>query len=842
MARRVAAEKPAPVVHLICNSHIDPVWLWEWEEGAAEGLATFRAAADFCDEFVDFIFCHNESILYEWTENYEPALFKRIQRLVKAGRWHIMGGWYLQADCNLPAGESFVRQILLGKRYFREKFGVDVQTAANLDAFGHTRGLVQILAKSGYKNYLYCRPDLTSEVAPGPEYWWVGYDGSKLFTTLGVAHYNSPPGGAADHVSTWVDGNRDKPISALMWGVGNHGGGPSRVDLKAIAKLRRETQSVSIVHSNPDAYAEAYLACDPDLPSHCADLNPFAVGCYTSMSRVKQLHRHLESELLVTEKMATNAAIQRLKPYPREALNAATRDLAWSEFHDSLTGTSIQAVEETLTRTLHHGLEELSRVKAELFFAFASGQKRAREGEFPILVYNPHPRAVTTVIECELQPQWPHKTSGFLQPVLFQGSRQLAVQAEKERCNINEDHRKRIAFSATLAPGKMNRFSCYLQMEAKPPKKRLKERNGKIRFRSERLNVVINCRTGLIDTYRVDGKQILAANAARPLVLKDDADPWGMRVKSFRRKAGAFRLLSQKESAEFAAVEAKRLTPVRVIEEGPVRVVVEALLKFRGSYICQQYILPREGTAIEIATRVYWLENDGMLKLSFPTGLANATYQGQVAYGVDELPSDGTEAVAHRWTAAVDQAKDVAFSCINEGTYGSDFSGGELRINLLRSPAYSGHPTAPGIPITKQDRHTPRMDQGERFYRFRIDGGSASEMMKRIDAEALLFNDRPMALNFFPSGEGTKPQLGIRLSDPVVRNSVWKIAEDSDDMIIRLFEPTGKARHTTVSIPATGASTRIKLGGFEIKTLRLKRRGCRFVDVNLLEEKSGNNG
>jgi len=165
-------------LHLICNAHLDPVWLWEWEEGAAEAISTFRIAADFCEEFYGFVFNHNEATLYQWVEEYEPALFKRIQRLVASGHWHIMGGWYLQPDCNMPSGESVVRQILLGRAYFREKFGVEPSTAINFDPFGHNRGLVQILAKSGYDSYLFCRP-----------FRQVGADGSPCVTNARMAKW-----------------------------------------------------------------------------------------------------------------------------------------------------------------------------------------------------------------------------------------------------------------------------------------------------------------------------------------------------------------------------------------------------------------------------------------------------------------------------------------------------------------------------------------------------------------------------------------------------------------------------------------------------------------------------
>ena len=135
---------------LICNAHIDPVWQWEWEEGVGAALSTFRIAAKFCEQYDALVFNHNEALLYKWIEEYEPELFSKITELVKAGRWQIMGGWFLQPDCNMPSGESILRQIGEGRRYFKEKFGKMPRIAINFDPFGHTKGLVQIMAKSGF--------------------------------------------------------------------------------------------------------------------------------------------------------------------------------------------------------------------------------------------------------------------------------------------------------------------------------------------------------------------------------------------------------------------------------------------------------------------------------------------------------------------------------------------------------------------------------------------------------------------------------------------------------------------------------------------------------------------
>ena len=277
--------------HLICNAHLDPVWLWEWEEGAAEAVSTFRIAADMCERFESFVFNHNEVTLYKWVEEFEPALFERIRRLVADGRWHIMGGWYLQPDCNMPSAESFVRQMLLGRRYFQEKFGVTPTTAINFDSFGHSRGLVQLMAKAGYDSYLFCRPIASQLTLPGDDFVWVGYDGSEIIAHRAPEMYNSHRGQAGAKVSEWLEKNTARSVSSLLWGVGNHGGGPSYEDLRQIEALIAQTEGTKIVHSTPEAYFRELRESGEPLPRHLSDLNPHAVGCYTSQIRIKQKHR-----------------------------------------------------------------------------------------------------------------------------------------------------------------------------------------------------------------------------------------------------------------------------------------------------------------------------------------------------------------------------------------------------------------------------------------------------------------------------------------------------------------------------------------------------------------------
>ena len=178
-------------IHLICNAHLDPVWLWRWQEGCTEALSTFRVAEGFTDEFPGFAFNHNEAILYQWVKENEPDLFERIQQKVKEGKWHIMGGWYLQPDCNMPSGESMIRNMAEGRKFFLEEFGVQPHTAINFDSFGHSRGLVQILNQAGYDSYVVCRPAKDNFDFPEQNYLWKGFNGSEVIVHRSDENYNS---------------------------------------------------------------------------------------------------------------------------------------------------------------------------------------------------------------------------------------------------------------------------------------------------------------------------------------------------------------------------------------------------------------------------------------------------------------------------------------------------------------------------------------------------------------------------------------------------------------------------------------------------------------------------
>ena len=197
----------ARALYLVGNAHLDCVWLWPWEEGYAQVRATFRSAADRMDEDPDFLFAADSVVYYAWIEEHDPELFERIRARVAEGRWELAGGWWVEPDCNLPAGESLVRQGLYGQRWLESRFGRRATVGMNIDSFGHAGTLPQILRKQGLEAYVFFRPIATERDLPGPVFRWQGPDGSSVLASRVPHEYSSGQGvdDLAAHVSEIVE-------------------------------------------------------------------------------------------------------------------------------------------------------------------------------------------------------------------------------------------------------------------------------------------------------------------------------------------------------------------------------------------------------------------------------------------------------------------------------------------------------------------------------------------------------------------------------------------------------------------------------------------------------------
>ncbi|MCQ2431633.1 MAG: alpha-mannosidase [Clostridia bacterium] len=786
-------------VHMICNAHLDPIWQWEWEEGAAAALSTFRAAADLCDEFA-YVFCHNEVTLYKYIEEYAPALFERIKKLVRAGKWHIMGGWYLQPDCNMPTGESFIRQIAMGHRYFREKFGVEPTTAINFDPFGHTAGLPQIMKKCGQDSYIICRPG--NDPIPNDQFVWEGLDGSRVKVDAAPS-YNSPLGGAAKNIEAKAD-RSDHDTVCVLWGVGNHGGGPSRKDLADIEELKKEGK-FELIHSTPEYF---FGKIDPQIV-HKKSLRTVMPGCYTTMVRIKQKHAELENAIYTTETMCSVAAQRGLIAYPEKDLDEAVEDLLNAEFHDILPGSSVRAGEDNGIRLLEHGLLLCSRLRARAYFAMSAAEPKAKEGEYPILVFNPHPYLWETEIICEFSladQNWNEDNIAHF-TVLDADGNPVPWQMVKEESNLNLDWRKRLVIRGKLAPLAVSRFSVYVTFA--PKEKPAAFDSKKIVLDIPGKYAEIDRTTGLLTSYRLNGKEyVLGSGAFLPVMYEDNADPWGM---------GAFQLQGMGRNPKPFTLEAEPagmfsgMKPVQIIEDGDIYLGVEAFFVCEHTRIRVEYDIYKTSPCIDVKVDVSAGDANRMIKLEIPSAIPGA-YVGQTAFGTEPLYEDGRECIAQRFVAV--QGEDDCLAIFNRGTYASSFRDGVISLSLMRTATYCAHPIMER-PLLPEGRFIKKIDMGERNFAFRMTAAPIDALERLADE----FNRPPYAYNVFPvENDAVIPAFSLSVDDENITLVTMKKQYGKENTyVIRLL--SNSAEEKTAALTVGGTSLPLNFGKYEAKTV-----------------------
>ncbi len=238
--------------HLIANAHLDPVWLWDWREGMNEGLITCRTILDLMDEFEEMTFVRGESAIYQHIEEHDPKTFRRIVKQVDAGRWDVVGGTVIQPDTNLPATETFARHFARGQNYFRSRFGRTARVAWAPDSFGHCAGLPEIMVNAGISGYAFTRPLAGMLPLAKPAFWWEAPSGARV---LGYRPAVGWYGTSRDEMLKRLDDTLasaqrgDLKDVGVFYGLGNHGGGPSRRQLREIRQWAAAHPEVNVVHS-----------------------------------------------------------------------------------------------------------------------------------------------------------------------------------------------------------------------------------------------------------------------------------------------------------------------------------------------------------------------------------------------------------------------------------------------------------------------------------------------------------------------------------------------------------------------------------------------------------------
>jgi len=848
-----------PVLHLICNAHLDPVWQWRWEEGASEALATFRVAAGLLREHPGLVFCHNEAVLYQWVERLDPVLFREIRRLVKTGRWAISGGWFLQPDANLPGTESIIRQIAEGRRYFREKFDAVPRVAYNFDSFGHSGGLPQILRGAGYEMYIHMRPQAGELTLPAELYRWRGVDGTEIPAyRIEVGLYHTE----RDNVEEKLEAGaalalkigRDVPV---FWGLGDHGGGATRGDLKKIdAFIARETR-VKAIHSTPDGFARAVRSLLAGAPVHEGDLQRCFPGCYTSLAGLKRRAVENLGLLVQSEAVATAAWWLRDSAYPEEDLRGAWQRHLFNDFHDVISGSCVEPAEKDALAI--YGASSGQAREIRLAAAVVLGRGPGESPELPVTVLNANPAATRVPVEFEAMISYRPKWSGSWHLRLFApGGREIPCQEEQPEALLPfNGWRRKVAFLADLPGVGAARYELKLCEGPKPEtggaldgiaSRTIEEGvSGKpapgipvheagpaaMKNESTSFEAILNGDSGRVVSLTACGAELLAAPAPKALVIRDEADSWGTGCAGWRDIVGEF----------------KPHGAAAVVEDGPIRTTVESVEVYRRSRIVRRTILYPDWNAVEIQLRIIWNEERRRLKLAFPTALRSGSLLCEIPGGAVLRPADGEEHVHGRWCSVEDRALGAAVGIAHNGLHGLDFKDGELRLSVLRSAAYC-HERGFKIGFRPARKFA---DLGPHDVRILLTAGKPDDVLRRLPGWADSLAAPPAAYAHLPFGRATgaaglrrnrnsgtdlgegsgktTPDELLTISPQSVRLLACKRSLDRRALIIRVQESAGRRTRTILTVASPGgkkpAPVRVPLDlrPFEMATLRIERSG-----------------
>ena len=656
------------------------------------------------------------------------------------------------------------------------------------------------MKKCGQDSYLFARPFSHELSLPCDQFIWRGLDGSEIKATRLTGGYGSPLGRSANSIKS--KGKWQKSPGAALWGVGNHGGGPSRKDLADIKEQLLTDEEVEYVHSTPEAFFAEIKPTDVvDTSLHIS-----MPGCYTSMYRVKKMHAMLENEISVAEKIASVAYLSgALENYPEKELNVAVEDLLNAEFHDVLPGTSVQCGEDAGLRLLNHGMLEAERVKIKAYFALSASERPAAEGEYPVVVFNPHPYELCDNVECEFtlaDQNWSEEIESRI-TVVDENGQAVPYQVIKEESNLTLDWRKRIIFAARLKPLKLTRYSVYVSFI----EKKSSEKESAFVFDNGHKYVEIDGQSGLISSYKIDGVEYLGEGFGL-CSFDDNADPWGMSKEQLSRMGNGERAfsLSKEPNGVF-----KGMKSVQVVENGDIYLGIESFFECDSTRARILYKIYKNNDDVDIDVTLYMGDINRIIKLKMPI-LAKGELIGQAPFGTDTLFTDGRENVAGRFVA-IDKG-DTCIALFNQGVYGSHYENGNLYMSLVRGVTYCAHPIGERelIPL---DRFTKKIDQGENNYSFRLTVTNRAQLERR----ALEFTQKPYALNIFPvpTSKSTKNDFCVSVGGETVTVNTVKKAYGKNATIFRLFNNTPSSEKSYIQV--NGARLDLDFGKYEVKTV-----------------------
>ena len=739
-------------VTAVGHAHLDTAWLWPLATTHLKMAHTTANQLYLMKRYSDYVFSHSQASQYEWVEKESPALFQRIQDAVKKGQWELVGSMWVEADCNLTGAESMVRQFLYGRRYFKQKFGVETQDMWLPDVFGYAAALPQILSKFGIKYFL------TQKISwnqfnkfPHNTFWWKGIDGSRIWSHFPPADTyigDCTPGQIIESVKKHKDhGRSDQSMYLFGWGDG--GGGPTEKHVELLRRARTSPM-LPVIETKKravDFFADAH-AKSKDLVTWSGELYlEYHRGTYTSQAANKKGNRVSEFLLRDAELLASFSP-SGMGNYPATELERLWKIVLLNQFHDIIPGSSVREVYEDSDKdyaeVIAGGENIIDRALADF-----GKDLDSRDLEQPVVLFQN--------ATLQGQGQIPWDSDEVPQSIAVAGER-WPVQA------VDAFGERQIIFP--VPPEALSRVAV-ADLRSETPSIRYRLKTGTRKIENGEYAVRFDPNGNITSITTLEDRPIEfiePGKLANLFQLLDDRpmfwDAWDVDVFAHE----SVRDLVKCESFE-------------IVERGPVRVAVEIVRRFGESTIKQRISLGVT-PGIRFDTEVDWRESHKMLKVAFPLDLnaSRATYE--VQFGHVERPTHQNtswdlarfEVCAQKWIDVSEGGHGVAL--LNDCKYGHDVIGNVMRLSLLRSPK------APD----------PICDMGVHRFSYTLLPHYDGILHSDVIAASYAFNS-PLRAKLIKPGKGAESSHRLATVDTrhVIVETVKK-AEDSDDLIVRLYE------------------------------------------------------
>ncbi|WP_263382142.1 alpha-mannosidase [Granulicella arctica] len=789
--------------HLTGNSHIDVAWLWPWTETVDAVKRTFGTAAQLMSEYPNYTYTQSAAQYSEWIAEKYPQMNAEIKQRIQEGRWELVGGMWLEPDLNMPDGESLVRQLLVGQSTFNRLYGKTTRIGWNPDSFGYNWQLPQIYKRSGVDYFVTQKMHWNdTNQLPLKLFWWESPDGSKVLTYFPHDYANDnldPVRLSRDLASarSFAPGGNEMMD---LYGVGDHGGGPTRAMLDegdhwmqpdkivphseyGTAQSFFTTVEGKVGPKSPTWNYMTLAKGDTALPTPEAGqisvptwkdelYLEYHRGVFTTQADHKKNMRDSEEWLLDAEKYASLAWLDGRK-YPGDELTAAWKHVLFNQFHDLAAGSGIGIIYKDAQKDynqVHWAANEVS--SKSLKTVDAQIDTRASAG-VPVIVFNSLGWERAGVTEVEVQ-----------MPSASDGITLLDAKNQVVPSQVLSHDAKTNTFHVVLRLQEVPSLG-YVVLHAVDGVKKFPTdlKSSGTTIENAALRVTVDPKTGCV-TSLFDKKSsfetIASGGCGNELqAFKDtpkEYDAWNVDPGTFDVPPTLLHMIDS----------------VKLTEQGPLRSVIQISRTWQSSKFVQEIILYAGADHAIVSNDIDWHETHVLLKASFPLAASsdNATYE--IPYGTIERPTTRNnsfekarfEVPALRWADLGDGKH--GFSLLNNSKYGYDAVGNQLRLTLLRSPTW---------PDPDADREQHHFVYG--LYPHAGDWKQALTVRHGYD-----FNYKLKAEQVAAHSGAMKPEHSFAsIAEKNVVLTAVKKAEDGDGLVVRFYEWAGKGGSVTITIP-----------------------------------------